>query len=80
MECTEKGYLKIHVAIVNIKTKKEILALEVTDEKVIHDGKMMEKLVEDVVLKINHAKKKEVRINSLILVMDLIIQIRISNS
>ena len=30
-----KGYLKIHVAV-NIKTK-EILALEVTDEKV-HDG------------------------------------------
>lgn len=32
----KKGYLKIHVAV-NIKTK-EILALEVTDEKV-HDGK-----------------------------------------
>ncbi len=59
----KKGYLKIHVAV-NTRTK-EILALEVTDEK-IHDGKMMKKLVEDVVLKINHAKKKEVRINSLI--------------
>jgi hypothetical protein len=35
----EKGYLKIHIAV-NIKTK-EILALEVTDEKV-HDGKIME--------------------------------------
>ena len=34
----KKGYLKIHVAV-NVKTK-EILALEVTDEKV-HDGKMM---------------------------------------
>lgn len=31
-----KGYLKIHIAV-NIKTK-EILALEVTDEKV-HDGR-----------------------------------------
>ena len=31
---------------VNVKTK-EILALEVTDEKV-HDGKMMEQLVEHV--------------------------------
>ena len=37
-----KGYLKIHVAV-DIKTK-EILALEVTDEKV-HDGKMLKKLV-----------------------------------
>lgn len=34
----KKGYLKIHVAVNNIKTK-EILALEVTDEKV-YDGKM----------------------------------------
>ena len=34
----KKGYLKIHVAV-NIKTK-EIIALEVTDEKV-HDGKVM---------------------------------------
>jgi len=40
-----KGYLKIHVAV-NIKTK-EILALEVTDEKV-HDGKMLKKLVNQV--------------------------------
>ncbi len=41
-----KGYLKIHVAAVNIKTK-EILALEVTDEKV-HDGKLLKKLVNRV--------------------------------
>ena len=40
-----KGYLKIHIAV-NIKTK-EILALEVTDEKV-HDGKMLKKLVDHV--------------------------------
>ncbi len=54
MGCTEqkqeeeeekKGYLKIHVAV-NIKTK-EILALEVTDEKV-HDGREMKALVERV--------------------------------
>ena len=37
----KKGYLKIHVAV-DIKTK-EILALEVTDEKV-HDGRMLKKL------------------------------------
>ena len=41
----KKGYLKIHVAV-DIKTK-EILALEVTDEKV-HDGKVLEKLVNQV--------------------------------
>jgi hypothetical protein len=40
-----KGYLKIHVAV-NIKTK-EILALEVTDEKA-HDGKLLKKLVNKV--------------------------------
>lgn len=38
----KKGYLKIHLAV-NIKTK-EILSLEVTDEKV-HDSKVMCKLV-----------------------------------
>ncbi len=41
----KKGYLKIHVAV-DIKTK-EILALEVTDEKV-HDGRMLKKLVSNV--------------------------------
>ena len=44
----KKGYLKIHVTV-NIKTK-EILALEVTDEKV-HDGKVMPKLIEQVLEK-----------------------------
>ena len=38
----KKGYLKIHLAV-NTKTK-EILSLEVTDEKV-HDSKVMRKLV-----------------------------------
>src|SRR4051812_37586945 len=41
----KKGYLKIHI-VVNIKTK-EILALEVTDEK-LHDGKVMPRLIEHV--------------------------------
>src|SRR6185437_4097237 len=40
-----KGYLKIHVAV-SIKTK-EILALEITDEKV-HDSKVVKNLVEGV--------------------------------
>ena len=41
----KRGYLKIHVAV-NTKSK-EILALEVTDEKV-HDGTVMRKLVKHV--------------------------------
>jgi Transposase DDE domain len=41
----KKGYLKIHVAV-NVKTKA-ILSLEITDEK-IHDGKVMDKLVEHI--------------------------------
>jgi hypothetical protein len=41
----KKGYLKIHVAV-DIKTK-EILALEVTSEKV-HDNRMLKKLVNHV--------------------------------
>lgn len=56
---TKKGYLRIHVAI-NVNTK-EILALEITDEKV-HDGKMMKKLVEHV-LKSN---SKNVKIKSVL--------------
>ncbi len=53
----KKGYLKIHVAV-NIKTK-EILALEVTDEKV-HDGKMMKKLVNQV-LDISYKNKVKIK-------------------
>jgi hypothetical protein len=55
----KKGYLKIHVAAVDIKTK-EILALEVTNEK-SHDGKVMPKLIE-YVLKRN--SNKDIRIKS----------------
>jgi transposase len=47
----KRGYLKIHVAV-NIKTR-EILALEVTDEKV-HDGTVMKKLVENVLYDRHH--------------------------
>jgi len=52
----KKGYLKIHVAV-NIKTK-EILALEVTDEKV-HDGRMLKKLVNHVLKTIPDGKKNK---------------------
>ena len=54
----KKGYLKIHVAV-NIKTK-EILALEVTDEKV-HDGKQMNVLVEYVLKRNNNNKNNKIK-------------------
>lgn len=53
----KKGYLKIHVAV-NVNTK-EILSLEVTDEKV-HDGKVMDKLVEHIL------KSNNININSVL--------------
>jgi hypothetical protein len=49
-----KGFIKIHVAV-NIKTKK-IVSMEVTKENV-HDGKMLKKLVDDVISKNNSIKK-----------------------
>ena len=52
----KKGYLKIHIAV-NIKTNKEILALEVTDKK-SHDGKVIPRLIEHV-LKNNEDVKIE---------------------
>ena len=48
-----KGYLKIHVAV-NIK-RKRILSLEVTSEEV-HDGRMLNKLVDNVPSESNHVK------------------------
>lgn len=51
----KRGYLKIHVAV-NTKTR-EILALEVTDEKV-HDGTMMKKLVKHVLNGHHHHGEK----------------------
>ena len=57
----KKGtYLKIHIAV-NVKTK-EILLLEVTDEKVHDDGKVMVKLVENI-LKSNN---NNININSVL--------------
>lgn len=58
----KKSYLKIHVAV-NVKTKKEILALKVTDEKV-HDSKQMKALVEHV-LERNKNKNYEIKITVL---------------
>ncbi len=50
----KRGYLKIHVAV-NTRTR-EILALEVTDEKV-HDGTVMKKLVGHVLDSHQHNKR-----------------------
>jgi hypothetical protein len=54
----KKGYLKIHVAAVDIKKKKRILSLEVvTSEEVHDDGKMMlNKLVDSASENNNHVK------------------------
>jgi hypothetical protein len=55
-----KIYLKIHVTV-NIRINKEVLALDVTEmRKYRGDGKIMKKLVEDVFLKINRYKKKNI--------------------
>jgi hypothetical protein len=56
----KRGYLKIHVAV-NTKTR-EILALEVTDEKV-HDGEVMRKLVKHVLY---NGGEKRARVRSVL--------------
>jgi len=48
----EEGLSKDTYVAVNIKTNKEIIALEVTDEKV-HDGKVIKQMIEQV-LNNNH--------------------------
>ncbi|CAN5882631.1 hypothetical protein BH23THE1_BH23THE1_24110 [soil metagenome] len=54
----------IHVAL-NVKTK-EILALEVTDEKV-HDGRMLTKLANHVLVSSNNSNESEtVKIQSVL--------------
>ena len=43
----KKGYLKIHIVAVNVKTKK-IISMKVTDEHV-HDSKALPELVENII-------------------------------
>ena len=45
MKNNKKGYLKIHV-VVNVKTKK-ILAMKVTDDEHVHDGKVLPELIDE---------------------------------
>ena len=49
-----RGFIKIHIAV-NVRTKK-ILSMEVTKEDV-YDGKMLKKLVDNVVSENNDVKK-----------------------
>ncbi len=60
----KKGYLKIHLDLGDIKTK-EILALEVTDEKA-HDSKMLKKLVKHVLNTITRGRRRNKIIYSFI--------------
>ncbi len=49
MACKKsKGYLKIHVVAVNVKTKKILSIMKVTDEHV-HDSKALPELVENII-------------------------------
>ncbi len=62
----KRGYLKIHVAE-NVKTNKEILDLEVTDEKIVHDGsKVLKKLVKHVLDSSHEKKNKVMKIKSVL--------------
>ena len=58
----KKGYLKIHVAV-DIKTK-EILALEVTDEKV-HDSRLLKTLVDQIPNR-SDEKKNTIQVKSIL--------------
>jgi DDE family transposase len=49
-----RGFIKIHIAV-NVRTKK-ILSMEVTKEDV-YDGKILKKLVDNVVSENNDVKK-----------------------
>ena len=44
----KKGYLKIHIATVNIKIKK-ILSMKVTADEHVHDSKSLPELVENII-------------------------------
>jgi hypothetical protein len=52
----KEGYLKIHVAVVNIKTKEILAFLEVTD-----DGKVMPRLIKHI---LKRKDNKDIKIKS----------------
>src|SRR6476620_1793032 len=58
----KKGYLKIHIAVVNIKTKEILAFLEVTDEKA-HDGKIMPRLIKHI---LKRKDNKDIKIKSIL--------------
>src|SRR6478752_5191652 len=53
----KKGYLKIHVVAVNVKSKK-ILSIKVTDEHV-HDSKALPELVENILRNLSVISQKK---------------------
>jgi hypothetical protein len=59
----KKGYLKIHIAV-NIKTK-EIIALEITEDKV-HDNKILKKMVNQVLDNSDDDDENKIKIKSVL--------------
>src|SRR5689334_6737592 len=58
----KRGYLKIHFAAVDIKTN-EFVALEVTTDEKVYDGKVMVQLVVEQVLENKNIKIKSVLVD-----------------
>jgi len=51
----KKGYLKIHIAV-DVKTKKILAFLEVTDDdEKVHDVKIMPKLIDNILKNNNNS-------------------------
>ena len=45
----KKGYLKIHIAVVDIKSKKILSMIKVTADEHVHDDKALPELVENII-------------------------------
>ena len=58
----KKGYLKIHVVAVNVKTKKILAMMKVTDDGHVHDGKVLPELIDE---SIKSDKNKKISIGKL---------------
>jgi hypothetical protein len=53
-----KGYLKIHVVAVNVKTKEILSMMNVTDEH-IHDSKSLPGLVENIIKSLKKCQQQQ---------------------
>jgi hypothetical protein len=45
----KKGYLKLHIVAVNVKTKKILSMINVTDDEHVHDSKVLPELVDNII-------------------------------